>query len=178
VILRDLRVVVIAAVTSIAVTLLVHPGAVGDQLLARSSELGRSAANLPASWVEQVAAKVLPSIVTLQISEGDRAELGSGVILTADGLIMTNNHVVAALGTGPHASARTVVTLNDGRRAAFDVIAADPQSDIAVVRAQQISGLTPISFGSSADLRIGQPVAAVGSPLGLQGTSSPGLSAR
>ena len=57
---------------------------------------------------------------------------------------MTNNHVVAAVGRGPHRSAHTVVTLNDGRTAAFDVIATDPQSDIAVVRAHELSGLTPM----------------------------------
>ena len=113
--------------------------------------------------------------MTLQISNDDQSELGSGVILSPDGLIMTNNHVVAAVNRGPHPSMRTVVTLNDGRTAEFDVIAADPQSDIAVVRAHELSGLTPISIGSSAKLRIGQPVVAVGSPLGLDGTVTDGI---
>jgi putative serine protease PepD len=117
----------------------------------------------------------LPSVVTLQISDGDQAALGSGIILTPDGLILTNSHVVAAVGPGPRGSARTLVTLNDGRTAAFDVIAADPQSDIAVVRADQLSGLIPIAIGSSANLRIGQPVVAVGSPLGLAGTITDGV---
>jgi hypothetical protein len=111
----DLGVAVIAAVISIAVVLRVHPAAVGGQLVASRSALPRPTADLPASWAEQVAAKVSPSVVMLQVSEGDRAELGSGIILTPDGLIMTNNHVVAGVGTAPHASARTVVTLNDGR---------------------------------------------------------------
>ncbi|MDT5255241.1 MAG: putative serine protease PepD [Mycobacterium sp.] len=111
----------------------------------------------------------------LQLTEGDHFELGSGVILSPDGLIMTNNHVLMAVGIGPDAPARTVMTLNDGRTAAFDVIAADPQSDIALVRAKELSGLIPISIGSSGYLRIGQPVAAVGSPLGLQGTITAGV---
>jgi putative serine protease PepD len=125
--------------------------------------------------IEQVAAKVLPSVVTLQIIDGDHSRLGSGVVLTADGLIMTNNHVVAALGGQRHSSASTAVTFNDGRTAAFDLIAADPKSDIAIGRARDVSGLIPISIGSSANLRVGQPVAAIGSPLGLSGTVTAGI---
>jgi putative serine protease PepD len=70
---------------------------------------------------------------------------------------------------------RTGVTLKDGRTAGFDVVAADAQSDIAVVRARQLSSLTPISTGSSESLRVGQPVMAVGSPLGLEGTVTEGI---
>ncbi len=164
-----------AAVTGFAVVLLVHAAAMGEPLFASSTARPRATTDLSRYWVEQVAAKVLPSVVTLQISDGNQSELGSGIILDSSGLIMTNNHVVAALGQGPHGSVRTMVTLSDGRTAAFDVIAADPQSDIAVVRAHQLSGLTPISIGSSANLRIGQPVMAVGSPLGLEGTVTDGV---
>ena len=118
---------------------------------------------------------MLPSVVTLQFSDGDNSQLGSGVILTADGLIMTNNHVVARMSDGRHAPASTAVTLNDGRTAAFDLIATDPKSDIAIGRARDVSGLTPIAIGSSTNLRVGQPVAAVGSPLGLRGTVTAGI---
>jgi putative serine protease PepD len=126
------------------------------------------------SWVEQVAAKVLPSVVTLQFSDGNRSLSGSGIILTSDGVIMTNNHV-AAIGSGPQALVRAVVTFNDGRTAPADLIAADPRSDVAIVRARDISGLMPVSIGSSANLRVGQPVVAVGSPLGLRGTVTAGI---
>ena len=68
-----------------------------------------------------------------------------------------------------------MVTFNDGRTAAASVIAADPRSNVADLRAQDISGLTPVSIGSSANLRVGQPVAAVGSPLGLRGTVTAGI---
>jgi putative serine protease PepD len=67
------------------------------------------------------------------------------------------------------------VTFSDGRTAPFTVVGADPTSDIAVVRVQGVSGLTPISMGSSADLRVGQPVVAIGSPLGLAGTVTTGI---
>jgi putative serine protease PepD len=88
-------------------------------------------------------------------------------------LIMTNAHAVAAAGDAPPSSA--TVALNDGRTAPFRMVAADTTSDIAVVRAEGMSGLTPISLGSSADLRVGQPVVAVGSPLDLSGTVTVGV---
>jgi putative serine protease PepD len=118
---------------------------------------------------------VSPSVVTLQTNVGSQSEQGSGIILTPDGLIMTNNHIVAAVVDGPPEPVTTVVRFNDGRTAPFAVVAADPMSDIAVARAQGISGLAPISIGSSAGLRVGQPAVAVGSPLGLDDTVTAGV---
>ena len=167
-IMRGFEATLFAAAIGAAVALLAHPPAVGTRSADSSSAMTRP---YPSAFsIEQVAAKVLPSVVTLQIIDGDHSRLGSGVVLTADGLIMTNNHVVAALGGQRHSSASTAVTFNDGRTAAFDLIAADPKSDIAIGRARDVSGLIPISIGSSANLRVGQPVAAIGSPLGLSGT--------
>jgi putative serine protease PepD len=170
------------------------------------------AANLPAGSIEQVAAKVVPSVVKLEVDLGHQSEEGSGIILSSDGLILTNNHVVAAAasdaGGGPPAGAppggpggaipggpggvlpggpggvlpsapggagQTKVTFADGRTTTFSIVGADPSSDIAVVRAQNASGLTPITLGSSANLRVGQNVVAVGSPLGLEGTVTTGI---
>ncbi len=177
----------------------------------------------PAGSVEQVSAKVLPSVVKLQIETGQGSEEGSGIVLSEDGLILTNNHVVASAargagGQGPMAaeaspdgqypgfprglfpggqfpgddqyspdgpstnsSGRTsgtmqaTVTMSDGRTVPFTVVGTDPDDDIAVVKAQNVSGLTPISIGSSKDLKVGQNVVAVGSPLGLQGTVTTGI---
>ena len=114
-------------------------------------------------------------MVTLQTSVAGETELGSGIVLSPDGLIMTNYHVVAAIDAGRHEPARAVVTFYDGRIAAFSVVAADPKSDVAVIRAQGISGLIPISCGHSAGLHVGQAVMAVGSPLGLQDTVTTGI---
>jgi putative serine protease PepD len=159
------------------------------------------AANAPVGTVEQVAAKVVPSVVMLQTDLGRQSEEGSGIILSSDGLILTNNHVVATAANPVHAGPphappegggprdrervpdseraggppKTTVTFSDGRTAEFTVVGADPTTDIAVVRVQGISGLTPISLGSSANLRVGQPVMAVGSPLGLEGTVTTGI---
>lgn len=151
------------------------------------------AANMPPGSVEQVASKVVPSVVMLETDLGRQSEEGSGIILSADGLILTNNHVVAAAAGPPKApvapgappggppgspagpAPKTTVTFADGRTAPFTVVGADPTSDIAVIRVQGMSGLTPISLGSSSDLRVGQPVVAIGSPLGLSGTVTTGI---
>jgi putative serine protease PepD len=155
-----------------------------DRHSASSSATGLApsvpAASLPAGSVEQVAAKVVPSVVKLEVDLGRQSEEGSGIILSSDGLILTNNHVVAAAKDTPPApggpgGAQTKVTFADGRTTIFTVVGTDPSSDIAVVRAQDASGLTPITVGSSGNLRVGQDVVAVGSPLGLEGTVTTGI---
>jgi putative serine protease PepD len=172
-ILRGLAVAAISAAVGAAVALLAFPAGIGTQLAVPRYAVPQSTVNPP---VEQIAAKVLPSVVTLKIElGGGEVQEGSGVVLTPDGLIMTNNHVVAVAADAPQDSVKTLVTFNDGRTAPFSVVATDTTSDIGVVRAEGISGLTPISFGSSADLRVGQPVAAVGSPLGLTATVTVGI---
>lgn len=154
---------------------------------------GRSVpvANVPVGSVEQVAAKVVPSVVKLETKMGRQSEEGSGIVLSSDGLILTNSHVVsvakelpgglagAAPPGGPAGlpvgAVTTTVTFADGRTAPFTVVGTDPDSDIAVVRAEGVSGLTPITLGSSANLRVGQDVVAIGSPLGLEGTVTTGI---
>lgn len=153
---------------------------------------GMPAANAPTGSVEQVAAKVVPSVVKLELNLGRAHEEGSGIILSPDGLILTNAHVVSAAGApsaaGPDATPgfplgpgtrgaapTTTVTFSNGNVAPFKVVGADPASDVAVIRAEGVSGLTPITLGSSADLRVGQDVVAIGSPLGLEGTVTTGI---
>jgi putative serine protease PepD len=144
-------------------------------------------AKSPAGSVEQVAAKVMPSVVKLQIDMGGQGDTGSGIVLSADGLILTNNHVVApavgdAQGAHPASSDSTdgggitkTVTFANGQTAPFTVVGTDPSGDLAVVRAQGVSGLTPIAIGSSKEVKVGEQVVAIGSPLGLQGTVTNGI---
>jgi putative serine protease PepD len=143
--------------------------------LASAAAAPRATASLGPGMVEEVAAKVVPSVVQLQTDVADQSEQGSGIVLTPDGLIMTNAHVVAPAADADPAAAHTQVIFADGRAAPFAVIATDPTSDIAVVKARGVSGLTPITLGSSDDLRVGQQVVAVGSPLGLEGTVTTGI---
>jgi putative serine protease PepD len=145
------------------------------------------AAKLPDGSVEQVAAKVMPSVVKLKVDMGGQGDEGSGIVLSADGLILTNNHVVApavagdqgaqpaatdALGGG---APTTTVTFSNGQTVPFTVVGTDPAGDLAIVRAQGVSGLTPITIGSSKDVKVGEQVVAIGSPLGLQGTVTTGI---
>ncbi len=161
----------------------VAPVAVGKTAPAQGQP---TAVTAPGS-VEEVSAKVLPSVVKIQIDSGQAREEGSGIILSADGLILTNNHVVAAAAGsqgspyGPGSLSQSgdglkaTVTLSDGRTAPFTVVGTDPADDVAVIRVQGLDNLTPISIGSSKDLKVGQNVVAIGSPLGLQGTVTTGI---
>jgi putative serine protease PepD len=171
--LPALAIAVMSAAVGAAVAVLAFPPAVGTQVGAPGYAISESAAN---SSVERVAAKVLPSVVTLKTElGGGMAQEGSGIILTPDGLIMTNAHVVAAAGVASPAPLSTTVAFNDGSTTPFSIVAADTTSDIAVVRADGMTGLTAISLGSSADLRVGQQVVAVGSPLDMSGTVTVGV---
>jgi putative serine protease PepD len=121
--------------------------------------------------VEAVADKVLPSVVQINVSGAQGSGSGSGIILTEDGQILTNNHVVEIAAGGGTLS----VSFNDGTTAEATVLGADSLTDTAVIQAQDVSGLTPATIGSSGDLRIGQGVVAVGSPFGLESTVTSGI---
>ncbi|OBB39951.1 trypsin-like peptidase domain-containing protein [Mycobacterium sp. 852002-51961_SCH5331710] len=176
-----LAVAVVSAGIGGGVVLLAQPDSPSASSSANGAAPSVPAASLPVGSVEQVAAKVVPSVVKLETDMGRASEEGSGVILTSDGLILTNNHVVSAASDGPSdpgapaARAQTKVTFANGHTAPFTVVGTDPSSDIAVVKAQGVSDLTPITIGSSANLQVGQDVVAVGSPLGLEGTVTTGI---
>jgi putative serine protease PepD len=115
-----------------------------------------------------IAAKVAPSIVTVLIDSANESALGSGVVLSADGLILTNNHVIASGGT-------VSVRLADGRTVPAKVVAADSTHDLALVQATGVSGLTPATFGADDSVAVGDTVLAFGAPLGLEGTVTSGI---
>ncbi len=172
-------VAIVSAGVGGGVAVLTHPGHDVAAIGASGAAPSMPAASAPVGSVEQVAAKVLPSVVKLEVNVGRLSEEGSGVVLTTDGLILTNNHVVAAAGEaeGPGAAGgpKTKVTFANGNTTSFSLVGTDPGSDIAVVQAKNVSGLTPVAVGSSADLRVGQDVVAIGSPLGLEGTVTTGI---
>ncbi|SRR6266487_1757523 len=121
---------------------------------------------LERSSVAAVAAKVQPSVVDINTGSGE----GSGVVLSADGAILTNNHVVEG------ARGNTVdVTLSDGKTAKATIVGTDPKGDLAVIKAQNVSGLKPATFGDSDAMQVGDAVLALGSPLGLQGSVTAGI---
>jgi putative serine protease PepD len=118
-----------------------------------------------------VAAKVTPSVVAVTVRAAGQEAEGSGVVLTADGAILTNNHVVAAIGSG----ATITVEFSDGSTAPASVAGTDPVTDLAVIEAKGVSGLQPATFGDSDTLAVGDTVLAVGSPLGLEGSVTAGI---
>src|SRR6202047_4329373 len=132
----------------------------------RGAAPGQPAASLPAGSVEQVAAKVVPSVVKLETAMGRQSEEGHGIILLSDGLFLPNKRVWSADAKGGQlgGESTTTVTFNDGRTAPFTVVGTDPSSDIAVVRGQGVSGLTPIPIGSSRNTQARTAVLAVGVP--------------
>jgi len=172
-----LAIAVVSAGIGGGVATLVQPGRPTLSSLTSGAAPSEPAASLPAGSVVQVAAKVVPSVVKLETDMGKQSEEGSGIILSTDGLILTNNHVVAAANGGPGAptGVQTKVTFANGATTTFKVVGTDPSSDIAVVQAAGASGLTPITLGSSGNLRVGQDVVAIGSPLGLEGTVTTGI---
>ena len=121
--------------------------------------------------LSQVAAAVLPSVVSIGIESGPLSGSGSGIVISSDGQILTNNHVVAAAEDG----GSLTVTFSDGSRAEAEIVGRDPATDLAVIQAQDVDGLTPATLGSSADLNVGDTVLAIGSPLGLDGSVSSGI---
>ncbi|MGH3791346.1 MAG: S1C family serine protease, partial [Pseudonocardiaceae bacterium] len=129
-------------------------------------------ANLPNGSVEQVAQKVTPSVVQLRVHGSRLAAEGSGIVLSTDGLILTNNHVVESAATS---GGTVAAVLQDGRSVPVEIVGRAPSFDLAVVRAQNVNGLTPAQLGSSGTVRVGQEVVAIGSPLGLSGTVTSGI---
>ena len=121
--------------------------------------------------VASIAARVLPSVVALEVTTRDGRGSGSGFVLREDGYILTNNHVVAG-ASGPGGS--VVVVLADGSQADGEVVGVTADYDIAVVKIER-TGLTPLVLGDSDDVVVGDQVVAVGAPLGLQGTVTSGI---
>jgi len=152
--------------------------------------------NAPEGTAEKVAAKVLPSVVKIEVSGQAGSGSGSGIILSSDGLILTNNHVVdlsseSTQETNPgfpgspdqdqdqgqeqQQGSSITVDFSDGTSASAKVVGTDPLTDTAVIQAENVSGLTPATIGKSSNLVVGQDVVAIGSPYGLDSTVTTGI---
>ncbi len=132
---------------------------------------------------QAAAATISPSVVTIAVTgrqavtggfgqSGSQAvsDTGSGIVLRADGYIVTNNHVVAAAANGGSVS----VTFSDGTTVPARIVGTDATSDLAVVKVDK-TGLTPAAFADSDKLVVGQTVLAIGAPLGLSNTVTEGI---
>ncbi|MFB9923950.1 S1C family serine protease [Amycolatopsis halotolerans] len=176
---RPGRMAVLVGATALAAALLgggagaaivgLSGGSSGSSTTASSSATGQTISNTTGSGdVSTVAAKVVPSVVQVNVTTGQGTAIGSGVILTADGRILTNAHVVQGAQT-------VTISTSDGKKYQAKVVGSDTKSDIAVLQAQGASGLTAATLGDSGKLAVGQQVIAIGSPGGLQNTVTTGI---
>lgn len=118
-----------------------------------------------------VAKAVGPSVVSIDVVLQNGEAQGSGVIIDQQGHVLTNNHVVAGATKGSIS-----VALNDGRTYAATIVGTDPSTDLAVIKITSgPSDLTPMTLGDSGKVSVGDPVMAVGNPLGLSGTVTTGI---
>jgi putative serine protease PepD len=126
-----------------------------------------------ATQITAVAAKASPSVVTINVTGANSGGTGSGIILSSDGYVLTNTHVVTLDG---QASSVTVqVQDNNGKLYTAKVIGTDPTADLAVIKLNNASGLTPATFADSSKLNVGDTAVAIGAPLGLAGTVTNGI---
>ncbi|OKI10127.1 serine protease [Streptomyces sp. CB02923] len=118
--------------------------------------------------VSAVAKAVTPAIVEIKARTSSGESTGSGVVITPDGEIVTNNHVVAGADS-------VEVTFSDGSKKKADVVGTDPDKDLALIKVQGAKNLTTASLGNSDNLAVGDEVVAIGSPEGLTGSVTSGI---
>jgi len=120
------------------------------------------------NWA-QIAKEVQPSVVAIDVRSQGSSSTGSGVIIDTDGHIVTNHHVIAG-------AQQIQVTLSDGQIINASIVGSDSSTDLAVIQLDEVpEGLTPATLGTSDDLVVGEPVVAIGNPLGLSSTVTTGI---
>jgi len=142
-----------------------------------SSEAGSKAFTInddaDVSLTTAIAATAGPSVVTLSVQGGDSAGTGSGIVLSKDGYVLTNTHVVTLDGQVADPTIR--VTDADGKLYNAKLVGTDPVYDLAVIKLEDASGLSPMEFADSDKLNVGETAVAIGAPLGLAGTVTDGI---
>ncbi|AWL42860.1 MULTISPECIES: S1C family serine protease [Streptomyces] len=129
---------------------------------------GTTVSQSSAGTVSGVAAAVSPAIVEISATSSAGEATGSGVVITADGEIVTNNHVISG-------ASQIEVALSTGKTYTADVVGTDADKDLALIKLQGASGLKTATLGDSSSLRVGDEVVAIGSPEGLTGTVTSGI---
>src|SRR5262249_18157853 len=159
-------------------------GGVAGGLIVGATQSSSSAANshspgasagsttVSACPVTSVADRVIPSVVTIAARGPNGSGTGSGEVIRSDGYILTNNHVISVAA----ASGGSVqVQFSDGQVGSATITGRDPQTDLAVLKVDTSRQLKVIALGSSSSVQVGQPVVAIGAPLGLSGTVTSGI---
>ncbi|MBP0461613.1 S1C family serine protease [Streptomyces montanisoli] len=118
--------------------------------------------------VAGVAQAVSPTIVEITADSQAGESIGSGIVITSDGQVVTNNHVVAG-------ASQIKVKMSSGKTYTASVMGTDPAKDLALIKLEGASGLKTANLGNSDDVRVGDQVVAIGSPEGLSGTVTSGI---
>src|SRR5262249_36083017 len=118
-----------------------------------------------------VANQTLPSVVTITATKGATGGTGSGEVIRSDGYILTNNHVISVAADGGSVE----VLFSTGKTAPATITGRDPKADLAVIKVDGQPSLPVIPFGKSSDVVVGEPVVALGAPLGLSDTVTSGI---
>jgi putative serine protease PepD len=139
----------------------------GSEAAAQPLPTGQAIPSALEESLSDVAERTLPSVVSVQAPDGQ----GSGFVFDREGRILTNAHVVASAGQG----GTVTVVLGDGQRREARVVGWDVDDDLAVLQVDDPAGMAPAQLGTSAGLRVGDQVLAMGSPLGLAGTVTAGI---
>ncbi|MFV2094232.1 trypsin-like peptidase domain-containing protein [Micromonospora sp. LOL_014] len=181
---RPNRVGRIVAGSAVVLALMLGSGAVGGAVVAAfdngsaapavqtgsngggSNGGGSAAPVIDRSSLAEIADAVQDSVVSISTGSGE----GSGVVLNAEGFILTNNHVVESARGGS-----VTVYFADGGSGSGSVVGTDARTDLAVVKVDDVDGLSPATLGDSSTMRVGDTVLALGSPLGLQGSVTAGI---
>jgi putative serine protease PepD len=124
----------------------------------------------PSGSIAAIASRILPSVVTIRVKGADVAGTGSGFVMRSDGYILTNNHVVEAAG----AKGTITVLFSDGKSSDASIVGRDESYDLAVIRVNR-RNVPALVLGSSSAVVVGDPVFAVGAPLGLDSTVTSGI---
>jgi S1-C subfamily serine protease len=125
----------------------------------------------PPGSIADIAQRVLPVVVSIEVRSSAGSGTGSGVVIDGAGYVLTNNHVISQVATG---SGQLRVRFNDGAVEDARVVGRDPKTDLAVLKVDK-PGLTVAALGDSSKIAVGDPVIAIGSPLGLRGTVTSGI---
>jgi putative serine protease PepD len=126
----------------------------------------------PLGSVSDLASRVLPAVVSLDVKVGDQGGTGSGIVIDPAGYVLTNSHVVAPAATTSGGSIQAV--FHDGTRVPAALVGRDPKTDLAVLKVQ-VTNPRVAQFGTASSLAVGDGVIAIGSPLGLAGTVTTGI---
>ncbi|MGX1548476.1 S1C family serine protease [Streptomyces adustus] len=140
----------------------------GKDSVASSSTSTNVVPSAKKGTVSGVAAAVSPSIVEVKATLSNGSSTGSGVIITSDGEIVTNNHVISGAST-------IKVSTSDGKEYTAKVVGTDSKKDLALIKLENASGLTVATLGNSDGIQVGDEVVAIGSPEGLTGTVTSGI---